>query len=260
VGLGAAGRYRALQEERVRGTAQSVVTTVRLAYFNALLADENVRLTQESVERVRKTLEETRAMNRAGLASDYDVLRLEVQLGNLEPGLRRARYDREAAVRTLLIEMGLDPATPIALEGRLNEIDLEDVETNTPANTALLRVSGLSVDPQTDVGDLMHVARQRRSDLRQLRATIVLEEARLAAQRSEYFPKLSLFSNYSVTAQQDGSPVFFGDSPNQRTRTAVTGIQVEIPIFTGLPSSGTAFIRARPANTARRASSSCAEG
>ena len=51
------------------------MTSVRIAYFTALLADESVRLTEESVERVRKTLEETQAMNRAGLASEYDVLR-----------------------------------------------------------------------------------------------------------------------------------------------------------------------------------------
>jgi outer membrane protein TolC len=172
-------------------------------------------------------------MNRAGMASDYDVLRLEVQLGNLEPSLRRAAFDLQAAIRTLTIEIGLDPEAPIALEGRLNEVDLSLDARNSPANAALLSVSGLSVSPETDLDELRRVALFRRSDVRQLQSTIVLEEARLQAERSEYFPKLSLFSNYNITAQQDGSPVFFGDSPNQRTTTAVAGIQVELPIFTG---------------------------
>ncbi len=233
VGLGAADRFRELQEERVRGTGQQVVTNVRLAYFGVLLAQENVRLTEESIERVRQTLQETEALNRAGMASNYDVLLLEVQLSNLTTNLSRATYDLAAAKRTLLVEMGLDPSTPVELEGRLNEVDLLDMSRNTPENDALLRVSGMTVSEDTDLDQLMRVALVRRTDLRQIRASIVLEEARLQLQRGEYFPKLSLFSNYNITAQQDGSPVFFGDNPNQRTKLAAAGIQVEIPIFTG---------------------------
>jgi len=233
IGLGAAGQYRGLQDERVRGTAQSVVTSVRLAYFTALLAEESVRLTEESVERVRKTLEETQAMNRAGLASEYDVLRLEVQLGNLEPNLRRATIDRDAAKRNLLIEMGLNPDTQIELEGRLNEVDLSEVTNNSPENAALLNVAGLSTAPETDFQDLLTTALLRRSDVRQLQASISVEEARLQVEKSEYFPKLSLFSNYNLTAQQDGSPVFFGNNSDQRVRTSVAGVQVQIPIFSG---------------------------
>jgi outer membrane protein TolC len=233
IGLGAAGLYRGLQSERVRGSAQSVVTSVRLAYFTALLADESVRLTEESVERVRKTLEETQAMNRAGLASEYDVLRLEVQLGNLEPNLRRARIDGDVAKRNLLIEMGLEPDAPIELEGRLNEVDLADISHNSPENAALLNVAGLTTSPATDFDELLVTALLRRSDVRQLQASISVEEARLQVEKSEYFPKLSLFSNYNLTAQQDGSPIFFGNNANQRVKTSVAGVQVQIPIFSG---------------------------
>jgi len=233
VGLGAAGTYRELQSERVRGSAQSVVTSVRIAYFTALLAEENVRLTEESVDRVRETLEETQAMNRAGLASEYDVLRLEVQLGNLEPNLRRARIDRDAAKRNLLIEMGLDPTTPIELEGRLNEVDLQDISRNSVENSALLSVSGLVTSEDTDFDELLQTALLTRTDIRQLQASVAVERARLQVEKSEYFPKLSVFSNYNLTAQQDGGPVFFGNNPDQRVKTSVAGIQVQIPIFSG---------------------------
>lgn len=233
IGLGAAARYRDFQDERVRGSAQSVVTSVRLAYFAALLAEESVRLTEESVNRVRETLEETRAMNRAGLASEYDVLRLEVQLGNLEPSLRRAEIDRDAAQRNLLIEMGLDPGTPIELEGRLNEVDLADIRSNSAENTALLNVSGMAASADTDFDELVRTAMLNRSDIRQLQASIAVEQTRVEVEKSEYFPKLSVFSNYNLTAQQDGGPVFFGNNPNQRVKTSIAGVQVQIPIFSG---------------------------
>ncbi|MGD2136344.1 MAG: TolC family protein, partial [Gemmatimonadales bacterium] len=45
-GVGAAGKYRAWQEEVVRGTTHQVVSAVRQAYFDALLSIEELRLTE----------------------------------------------------------------------------------------------------------------------------------------------------------------------------------------------------------------------
>lgn len=237
IGVGAAGRFRALQEEMVRGTAQQVVSAVRQAYFDALLATEELRLTRQSIARVAQTLNETRAMNRAGLASDYDVLRLEVQLANLEANLERAGNAVAATRRVLLIEMGRDPAQPVELEGRLGEVDLADPARNVPANAELLRFAGAEGAAEGSLEDLARAALVRRSDLRQLRATVSLEEARLAAERAEFFPKLSVFSNYNIAAQENGSPNFFGENSNQRTTSAAAGIRVEIPVFRGFARS-----------------------
>ena len=234
VGLGAAGRFKALQEERVRGTAQEVVTAVRIAYFNVLLAEESVRLIENSIERIRRTLEETRALNRAGMASDYDVLLLEVQLSNLVPNLRRAEFDRAARLRALQVEMGLYPDGAIAVEGNLDQVDLADFSRNSPANAALLSVSGVGVPDDVDLGEVQELALDRRSDIRQIQSSILLEEANLQAQKAEYYPSLSLVGNYSITAQQDGSPVFFGSSENQRTTMGTAGLAISLPIFTGL--------------------------
>ena len=60
IGVGAAARYKGLQEEVLRGRAQNLVTRVRLAYYGLLLAQEDLRLITESVDRVRQSLEETR--------------------------------------------------------------------------------------------------------------------------------------------------------------------------------------------------------
>ena len=52
IGVGAAARYKGLQEEVLRGRAQNLVTRVRLGYYALLLAQENHRLISESVDRV----------------------------------------------------------------------------------------------------------------------------------------------------------------------------------------------------------------
>lgn len=237
IGVGAAGRFRALQEEVVRGTAQEVVSAVRQAYFGALLAVEELRLTRQSIARVRQTLNETQAMNRAGLASDYDVLRLEVQLANLEANLERAANGVEAARRALLIEMGYDPSQSIDVEGRLGEVNLEDPSGNDVANAELLRLAGAEGVGERPLEDLLRVALVRRSDLRQLRSSVSLQEARVAVERAEFFPKLSVFSNYNISAQENGGLNFFGENANQRTTAAAAGLRVEIPIFRGFSRS-----------------------
>ncbi len=143
VGVGTAGSFRNLAREALRGSAQGVATTTRIAYLNVLLAQEAVRVTQNSIERVRQTLEETRALNRAGLASDYDVLRLEVQLANIEPNLRRAQNEVDEARRVLAIEMGLGETASAAAFGELHQIDLSDGAVNTEDNVALLAFAGV---------------------------------------------------------------------------------------------------------------------
>lgn len=234
IGVGAAGRFRSLEGERMRGATQQVVTTVRQAYLNALLAHEEVRLTENSVRRVRQTLEETRAMNRAGLSSSYDVLRLEVQLATLEPNLRRAENAVAARKRELLIEMGLSPDEAIELEGNLGDLDVAAPAENADANRRLMATTGLPLEASLDLQELREIAVRRRTDLRQQRLNINLEQARLSVQRAEYYPSLALFSNYNVQAQTNGQwfKDFFG-GPNSRTTSAVTGISISVPIFQG---------------------------
>jgi outer membrane protein TolC len=236
IGVGAAGRFRALERERARGLTQQVVTAVRQRYFDVLLALENVRLTEESVNRVRQTLSETQALNRAGLASTYDVLRLEVQLANLEPNLRRARDGADATRRALLLEMGLDVTQPIAVAGRLQEVNLESPDSNSAANARLLALAGPELTPG-ELDEAYQTALDRRTDVRQVALNIELERARLAVERAEYFPTVSLFGAYNINAQEDGGPSFFGETSQQRTTTAWGGIRIELPIFSGFSQS-----------------------
>ena len=247
-GVGAAARFRSLQEEVVRGTTQQVVTTVRQAYFDALLAREELRVTEESIDRVRQNLDETRSLFRAGLVSEYDVLRFDVELANVEANLERAQNRVTAAERALLVEMGLDPDVRIELEGQLNEVDPDDVDRNSLENRDLMLLAGLPQAGDEDVDVLIGSALRRRSDLRQIRSTIQLEGARVNIEKSEFFPKLTLFSNYNILAQEDGSPNFFGELDNQRTKTAAAGLRVEVPIFRGFGR----FARVNQARAAMR--------
>lgn len=248
VGVGAANRFRELKEEELRGTAQQVVSAVRQAYFDALLSVQQLRLVEESLARVTAQLEETRARNRAGLVSSYDVLRQEVEFENVSANLQRARNRVEAGKRTLLVEMGLDPSLTIEIEGDLNDINLDDQAANDVANAEILRLAG---PPEEDVQDeeyLVRVAMSQRTDLRQLRSSISLDESRVSGEKSEFYPKLSFFGTFDIMAQQNDPVKFFGTGGESRTNAAAAGLRLEFPIFQG----GSRFARVHEAEALMR--------
>ena len=231
LGVGAAGRYRNLQEEVVRGRVQTVVTGVRTAYYGLLLSQEQARLTENSVRRVRQSLEETKALNTAGIASDYDVLRLEVELANLVPNLRRAENAVEQARRQLAVELDLPGGTALEVRGALASIDLEDPTANTPENQEILAFMGYH--QVADADRAISLAQEMRSDLRQLELTASLRKTEMRLEQVEYLPRISFFGNYIINAQDNGSPSFFGRGDGQRAYSRNIGITVSLPLFQG---------------------------
>lgn len=231
VGLGAAQRLASIQEEFVRGRSQNLVTRVRLAYYDLLLAQEQERLTRNSVMRVRQSLKETSAMNRAGLVSDYDQLRIEVELANLEPNLRRAENAATQFRRVLAVELALEDQESLQVAGSLASMDLDDPGANTPANRAILAFA--SSEPREGAAEQrVQEAWERRSDLRQLEMTERLRHSEMRLEQMQYLPTVSFFGNYILQAQQNGAPDFFGD-PMSRASAQAVGISVSVPIFEG---------------------------
>lgn len=231
-GVGAAGQYRGLQREALRGRTQAAVTQVRIAFYDLLLAQEDVRLTENSLRRVRESLKETRAMQDAGLASAYDVLRLEVELANLEPNLGRARNRRIAARRTLASELDIDPESNFEVAGSLAEMNMDDPEANSPANRDVLRFAEDHSAIGIDVAAAVARSTADRSDLRQLEITEDLRQAELRVEQVGYLPSVFAFGNYVLAAQQNGPADFFGTS-QQRGTTRQVGVRVSFPLFSG---------------------------
>jgi len=232
IGIGAASRFKDLQLERTRGAIQQTVTDVREAYYRALLASEDVRLSKSSISRVSRTLDGARELEKAGLGNSYDVLRLEVELSRLTPVLRRAENAHAAAVRDLKVAMGLDVEMQVALAGSLHTIDLEYVDDNSPDNLRLLTLAGAQVDDLGDLTGLLEVATANRSLLRQKRLDTRLSEAQLKATRSQLYPKLVGFANYSVFGQSSKGLEFYGDA-SQRVINWQAGLRLEVPLLEG---------------------------
>ena len=233
VGVGAAARFERLQREVLRQRTQQAVTRIRTAFYDLLLGREEVRLTGNSLRRVRQSLDDAKAMQEAGLAPEYDVLRLEVEFANLEPNLRRAYNRHEAARRALAVELALDPETEIDVAGSLAEIDLERFEANSPGNRDILSFQGIGAVDKAELAQFVRRGAAERSDIRQLEMTRDLRQAELRIEQVEYLPKVFAFGTYGLAAQQNGAPDFFG-SRDERGSSKQVGIRLTVPVFSGL--------------------------
>ena len=230
VGVGAAGRFEQYQAEVVRGTSQQIVTRARLAFYDVLLAEEAARLNRESFERIRETLRDTRAMYEAGLTSEYEALRLEVELANVESDLLRADDAVRAARRSLAVELGLNAETPLQPAGSLATLDLEPGENDDVANRTVLQTAGIIEPEERSADELVALAREARSDLRQLALMEDLRRAELRLERWSYLPRVSVFGTYQLAAQGNEFD-FFGPSRGAGT---FAGVRVALPLFAGL--------------------------
>lgn len=238
IGVGAAGRYQDLQREALRGTAQQTVTEVRLAYYDVLLGQEAVRLREKSLDRIRQSLAETQALQRAGLASEYEVLRLEVEEANMEPTVRQAANQLAAARRALGVLLGLDDPETLRVEaswetaaGELIAQATSPVEATGATEGA--RLVRFAAPAAPAIQALIEQAKASRTDLRQLELERSLRKAELRVEQVEYLPKVYLFGTYLINAQDNGSPNFFGSGDGQRAYGKQVGVRVSMPLFSG---------------------------
>jgi outer membrane protein len=107
---------------------------------------------------------------------------------------------------------------------------------SSPAGSGSAGRSGLLLDRGVVPGSMtpreaVDRAARQRSDLRQLGLMRDLRETERRVEMSQYLPKVSLFGTWTVNAQGDARPVFFGDN---RFSTRAVGIQVDVPLFSGL--------------------------
>ena len=241
-GLDAAEGLRGLRTEELRGAAQQVVDQVRQRYFDTLLAQEQVRLMEQSIARLEHTRRETRVRHREGFAGDDELLRLEVQLAGLQAQRLWAGSRVAAARGALLVAMGTDPLQVPELQGTLSELRLDSGAANLPANADLLATSGAGALAGAGAEQLQQIAMVNRSDLRQLRALHGLGEVQIRVQQAEYLPIVRAFGSVDFSMADEDEDDEFGrpggspSGPAEHTQWRVStsaGLTVQWQLFSG---------------------------
>lgn len=110
-----------LAVEKSRQSRQSMVSQVRQAYYAVLLAQASHNALQENYDNAKKKYTDIEQKYGQGLSSEYDLIRADVAVKNVEPSLLDADNSIVLAKWRLKALTGMDLDTDIECVGSLND-------------------------------------------------------------------------------------------------------------------------------------------
>ena len=193
--------------EKARESRLSLVNQVENAFYGLLYAQDALSVLIENRETAKLNCEIFKKKFENGSASEYDVLRAEVQVKNLEPTILDMENTIAQAKLQLKLLMGMDMALNIKVAGSLANYQDSMYQKVMDTNVSLENNSTLrSLDLQTDY--LKNV---------------------LKVQKGSWYPILALSANYNWTSITNG-PIF---RDIQWNPYSTVGLSLSLPIFQG---------------------------
>lgn len=114
-------RYNlSLSQEEYRKTKQEIKFNVVNLFYNILLAKELIKVREESIARIEDHLKAVQDRYDKGYASEFDVLRVKVQLANAKPSLTQAKNIQLLTMNNLKNLLGISLGDSVELEGILS--------------------------------------------------------------------------------------------------------------------------------------------
>ena len=214
---------QALAVEQARSSRIELVNSVKKSFFQILLLERSYEVLRESERTIKATVDNTREMYGAGLASEYDLLTAEVQLSNLQPSIIGTANSITVAKQMLKMYLSIPESVEIVLSGSLDDQIGEVLAFPDPA---------AALDGNTDL---------RQLDYQQ---TMVSQQIRLA--NAARLPVLQAYGSLLFSGQDQ--TLGFGVTPEGGMGVVATpkwwwqkpasaGFQISIPIFSGLKNT-----------------------
>ena len=209
-GIRYAELYSASTDEAIRRQVQDTVVLATEDFLGVLLAQQMVNVYTESAAVAERMLETAQKKRNAGSASDYEVLRAEVEVASTRAELIKERNALRSKVIRLLQTMGVNQESDVTLVGSL-----------------------VYKPEKFDLATLMQTALVNRPDLLQAEAALRMADERLRAVRGSYGPSADAFLNGK----------YQNPDPNDPTRDEWSddwsaGVQVTYTLFDGLERKG----------------------
>jgi outer membrane protein TolC len=209
-----------------QATLTDTLLAVRLAYYDILLAAEQITVNETSVNLLQKELDDQQRRYDAGTVPHFNVLRAKVSVANARPPLIQAQNNYRIAKNNLCNLLGYDLP--------------RDIWDNIP----LKLIDTLDATPyQINLPDALQQALNQRPELAALRNTEELQKLNITDASSGYKPNIQLFAGYNWFNQQFNAPTISSPKPptpglDQYLDGWNAGAQLSWDIFDGLLTHG----------------------
>ncbi|MDR1880556.1 MAG: TolC family protein [Tannerellaceae bacterium] len=196
-----------LAVELARSSKIEMALQVKKSFFGVLLANDSYRVFKESYDNAMKNYLDIEHKYGQGLVAEYDLIRADVSVRNVEPSLLQAENLVTLAKWQLKALLGMDLSQPITCEGRLTDYRAELFADYLSADTSL----------------------EENTSLRQLDLQAGLLKHTLDMQKYDFLPTLSLTGLYQWNAMNNDFR--FGDY--RWNPYSMIGLSLSIPVFSG---------------------------
>ncbi len=202
-----ASEYSQFSEIGSEAAKQQIILNVKKTFYSILLMEELVKVSEKSYEAAKANYENVEKLYKQGVASEYDLLRSEVQLANSQPMLIQSENNLKLTKSSLKNILAIDINQPIEVKGKFifEEVSREILE------------------------ELSQSAVKKNAIVRQLSIQASLLDKNISIERADYFPTLSLFGQYQYQTQSND----FRIKDYKWVQTFMVGLQLTYTLFDG---------------------------
>jgi outer membrane protein len=210
LGLKASKVFVELSQHSTQRTKIETIAAVSKAYYTVLISSERMKLMEANITRLKKTMDDTKALFENGFVEKLDYDRLTVAYNNLL--VEKEKVERLLILATyyLKYQMGMDINSTLTLTDKI-----EDVKFDIGSN-----VSAQKFDYA------------KRVEYNLYDVQFKLAKLDLKRQRFSYLP--SAFAYGSLTASEQSNEFDVFDTQKPWYPMALIGAKFTMPIFTGM--------------------------
>lgn len=208
VALSSSGILNELAQKNMERTNIETASEVSKAYYNVLVNRERMKLMNANMERLKKLLDDTKALQQNGFVEKIDLDRVEVLYNNIVVEQQNVVRLIALTEAMLKFQMGYDLATPIVLTDELN---LQDNAQFAAVDTAA------KVNPSNRVEYSLLESQKK------------LNQADLRRHKLGFLPTLAVYGSLSTQYSSD----VFKPVDSRWYPVALIGGSINLPIFNG---------------------------
>ncbi len=199
-----------LTDETVRAAVQDVVYAAEHAYYDVLLSQHLLQISTDAVRSAKAHLDNVKQRERGGVASDFDVLRAEVELSNFQAEYIQNKNAISVSKASLIRIMGVSQDSDFVLSDKLLYV---------PSNITMEQA--------------VEAAYRNRPDLLGREFDIKMQKEMLKIAKSQYYPMVSGFysNTWSKPDPHNMMEIEWGHAWQG-------GISASLPIFDGFMRDG----------------------
>jgi len=208
--LNSAKLFSLLTDQTVRAAVQDVVYAAEHAYYDVLLSQHLVEISTDAVRSSKAHLDSVKQKRQGGVASDFDVLRAEVELSNFQAELIQNKNAINVSKASLIKVMGVSQDSDVVLSDEL-----------------------IYVPSKIVMEQAVEAAYRNRPDLLGKEFDIKVQKEQLKIVRSRYFPIVngSYSNTWSKPDPHSSMDIEWGHAWQ-------VSLSANIPIFDGFSREG----------------------